>query len=104
MYPVYALQVYAHVQRGWIDVASPAPSNRPHHYDVLRKAFERLVSNAKEGASPNQAPIGYQIVIKSRSSWIDRWTNGKVYDDQAAKRDAALPVQFSRGRSKLFKD
>ena len=26
------------------------------------------------------------------------------YDLAAAKRDAALPVQFSRGRSKLFKD
>ena len=76
MYPTYKLQVYDHVQGKWIDSTSHEASNRPHHYDVLRKAFERLVSSAKQG-SPNQAPIGYRIMVRDNTP-VDCWTNGKV--------------------------
>ena len=75
MYPVYALQVYDYNQEKWVPVAGQEASNRPHHYDVLRQAFDRLVSSAR-GGSPNQKPIGYRITSDGQP--VDTWTNGKV--------------------------
>jgi hypothetical protein len=78
MYPEYKLQVYDYVQKAWIDAPGVEASNRPHHYDdVLRPAYERLIYGATEGASPNQQPIGYRIVVRGNEP-VDVWTNGKV--------------------------
>jgi hypothetical protein len=78
MYPIYGLQAYDYIQKKWISVPDVEASNRPHHYDdVLRPAYSRYIDNAKEGASPNQAPIGYRIV-KNETTVVDCWTNGKV--------------------------
>ena len=77
-YPVYGLQVYDHVQRRWIPCASVEPSDRPHYYfDVLYPEYERLVTSAKEGASPQQKPIGYRTTMDGQP--VDVWTNGKVH-------------------------
>ena len=77
MYPTYELQVYAYLQDKWVQAAGTEISNRPHHYDVLHKIYARLVSNATEGASLNQKPIGYRI-RNEYGSVYDCWTNGKV--------------------------
>lgn len=76
MYPIYRLEVYDHVTKTWHKVAHMEASNQPHHYDVLRPEFERLVRNAKEGASKNQKPIGYRIT--SNGHPVDTWDNGKI--------------------------
>jgi len=80
MYPPYGLQVYDPVQEQWIKVAHMEFSNRPHYYDSLLTEFQRLVTNAKDGASPNQRPLGYRIVRKCSGALqvIDVWTNGRV--------------------------
>ena len=38
-------------------------------------------------------------------AWIEGWTQANLqgWDKRAAARDTALPVEYSRGRSKLFK-
>ena len=79
-YPVYRLEVYDDIQGKWIQVAHLEASNRPHYYDTLHVAFERLVANATDGPSPNQAPIGYRIVKLrlAEPAVVDCWTNGKI--------------------------
>ena len=76
MYPVYALEVYSFSERQWVRAAGVEASSRPHHYDTLRKEYERLVSGAI-GGSPSQQPIGYRIVARDVVVY-DCWTNGKV--------------------------
>ena len=75
-YPTYTLRVFDHVQDKWVDNASYPAGNQPHHYDTLRVAFDQLVAGAEDG-SPNQAPIGYRIIVRANTI-VDSWTNGKV--------------------------
>jgi len=83
MYPEYKLQAYSHIQGQWIDTSHEA-SNRPHHYHFLHEQYNRYIASATEGASPNQAPIGYRIIrtptlsLQRYPQVVDCWTNGKV--------------------------
>jgi len=79
MYPTYALQVYDHIQKTWIDSCSHEASSKPHHYDKLYPEWQRLVNGAK-GGSPNQRPIGYRIIARDDGcvTVYDQWDNGKL--------------------------
>lgn len=68
-YPTYSLEVYSNTQGKWIASTSHAASNKPHHYAVLRKAFDRLV-NGMQDCTPRTV-IGYRIL--QDGSVIDTW-------------------------------
>ena len=74
MYPQYKLQIYDPEQAAWIDSPDHEESNRPHHYDVLRKEFERLVKNAQQIAGK---AAGFRIVVRG-SSVVDVWESQKT--------------------------
>ena len=71
-YPTYALQVYSSSQRQWVPTPNEA-SNRPHHYDLLLREWQRLVASARCEASPRQGPLGYRITCNGHP--VDVWVN-----------------------------
>ncbi len=76
MYPTYALQV--HGQDGWEQVEGTEASNRPHHYDELRKTFESLVRGTRPFKAHFVEGFGYRIAVKDATplaKWrtVDEW-------------------------------
>ena len=70
MYPTYALEV--RVDGRWILVDGTEASNRPHHYDTLRKEFDSLVRAAKPYAKHFVAGFAYRISSNGRT--VDIWS------------------------------
>ena len=68
-YPTYSLEVYSSTQKKWIPNASYPASNKPHYYEVLRAAFDKLV-NGMQGCTPGTV-IGYRIL--QDNNVIDTW-------------------------------
>ena len=69
MYPTMALEV--HTSDGWKQVDGTEASSRPHHYDVLRAEFEKLVKAAKPFSAHFVAEFGYRISTDGRTT--DVW-------------------------------
>lgn len=69
IYLTYALEV--HTDEGWEIVEGTVASNRPHHYDVLRQEFNRLVRNAIPYKAYFVKEFGYRISREGRT--VDLW-------------------------------
>jgi hypothetical protein len=68
-YPTYELQV--HTKQGWQRIEGTEASNRPHHYDTLRKEFGSLVHAAKPFTAHFVQEFGYRIT--SNGQPVDVW-------------------------------
>ena len=69
MYPTYALEV--RTENGGLLVGGTEASNRPHHYDLLRKKFDSLVNSAIPYTPHFVKEFAYRI--SSNGHTVDIW-------------------------------
>lgn len=81
MYPVYSLEIFVATQREWVRLSGCEASNRPHHYDFLRRRFEQLVKLSR--SCPVTVPLGYRICQDGHA--CESWMNGPAARLGAAK-------------------
>ena len=104
MYPTYELQV--NTSEGWVQVEGSEASNRPHHYDVLRKEFSSLVRGAKPYIAHFVAEFGYRITCGPQP--VDTWMAHEkeiAKERKAEQKNTDTAIQYSqpKGKNYLFK-
>ena len=75
-YPIYALEQYVPISGEWVPVYGYPADDRPHHYDWLREAFDKLVAVAKAEGGEG----GYRITVTHKGPGckplvVDKWEN-----------------------------